>query len=110
MEMLTLTENAANKAKALLAKTGKPDAALRIRVLSGGCSGLEYRIEPDYEAPNPKDTVVESRGLKIYLDAKCLLYMAGSEMDYVSSLMGSGFKIRNPQAVAECSCGQSFTV
>ncbi len=71
---------------------------------------MEYKIEPDSNPPNPRDTVVESQGLKVYLDSKGLLYMAGSELDYVSSLMGSGFKIKNPQAVAECSCGQSFTV
>ena len=107
---LTLTERAAEKAKQLLEKTGKPGGALRLRVISGGCSGMEYKIEPDWEPPTHKDTVIESHGLKVYLDAKGLLYMAGSEMDYVSSLMGSGFKIKNPQAVAECSCGQSFTV
>lgn len=107
---LTLTEKAADKAKSLLAKAGKPEAALRIRVISGGCSGLEYKIEPDAGPPSPKDQVVESFGLKVYLDAKGLLYMAGSELDYVTSLTSSGFKIRNPQAAAECSCGQSFTV
>ena len=109
-QMLTLTESAAKKAQALLQKAGKAEAALRIRVVSGGCSGLEYRIEPDVEAPKPTDTVVESRGVKVYLDAKGLLYMAGSELDWVQTLMSSGFKIRNPQAAAECSCGQSFTV
>ena len=107
---LTITDRAANKAKQLLEKTGKPDAALRIRIISGGCSGMEYKIEPDSNPPAPKDQVVESHGLKIYLDSKGLLYIAGSELDYVSSLMGGGFKIKNPQAVAECSCGQSFTV
>ena len=110
LQYLTLTERAASKAKQLLEKSGKPGGALRIRVISGGCSGMEYKIEPDWDAPSPKDQVVESHGLKVYLDSKGLLYMAGSELDYVTSLMGSGFKIRNPMAVAECSCGQSFTV
>ena len=109
-QMLTITDNAAAKAKSLLEKIGKPDAALRVRVISGGCSGFEYKIEPDVEPPQAKDHVTESHGLKIYLDAKALLYMAGSELDYVSSLMGTGFKIKNPMAVAVCSCGQSFTV
>lgn len=108
--MITLTERAAAKAKQLLEKTGQPGAALRISVISGGCSGLEYKIGPDAEPPKPRDQVAESHGLKIYLDAKALLYMAGSELDYVSSLTSSGFKIKNPQSVAECSCGQSFTV
>ena len=108
--MISLTENAARKVRQLLEKAGQPHAALRLRVISGGCSGLEYKIEPDAQPPKPTDTVVETRGIKVYLDAKGLLYMAGSELDYVSSLMSSGFKIKNPQAVAECSCGLSFTV
>ena len=108
--MISLTENAAAKVRQLLAKSGQPNAALRLRVTSGGCSGLEYKIEPDAQPPKPTDTVVETRGIKVYLDAKGLLYMAGSELDYVSSLMSSGFKVKNPQAAAECSCGLSFTV
>jgi iron-sulfur cluster assembly accessory protein len=108
--MITLTENAAKKVRSLLDKTGQPGAALRLRVTSGGCSGMEYKIEPDANPPKPTDTVVETQGIKVYMDAKGLLYMAGSELDYVSSLMSSGFKIKNPQAAAECSCGLSFTV
>jgi len=108
--LLTLTESAATRAKFLLEKTGKPGAALRVRVISGGCSGLEYKIEPDFEPPKPQDQVVESNGVKVYLDPKGLLYIAGTQMDYVSGLMGAGFKFKNPNAVAECSCGESFTV
>ena len=109
-QLITVTEKAAKKAKELLAKAGKPEAALRVRVISGGCSGMEYKIEPDAEPPKPGDNVVETQGLKVYLDAKGLLYMTGSELDYTSSLTSSGFKFKNPQSVAECSCGQSFTV
>ncbi len=110
MELITVTEKAAKKAKELLEKTGKPGGAFRVRVISGGCSGMEYKIEPDWGPPKPGDNVVETQGLKIYLDAKGLLYITGSELDYVASLMGSSFKFKNPQTVAECSCGQSFTV
>lgn len=108
--MITLTEKAAGKAKQLLEKSGKAGAALRIKISSGGCSGFEYKIEPDADAPKMNDQVAESHGIKIYMDPKTILYMAGSELDYVSSLTSSGFKIKNPHAVAECSCGQSFTV
>jgi iron-sulfur cluster assembly protein len=108
--MITITPSAAAKAKTLLEKMGKPGGALRLRVVSSGCSGLEYKIEPDFEGPQPKDKVAESQGLRVYIDPKSLLYVIGSELDYVSSLMSSGFKVKNPQAVAECSCGQSFTV
>lgn len=107
---ITITDRAVAKAKQLLEKAGKPEAALRVKVLSGGCSGMEYKLEPDTEAPKPSDSVIEQQGLKVYLDSKGLLYMAGSELDYVTSLASSGFKFKNPNAVAECSCGQSFTV
>jgi len=107
-QALTITDNAAKKAIQLLAKT--PGAALRVRVVSGGCSGMEYKLEPDTNPPKPGDTVVEDKGIRVYLDAKGLLYMVGTELDYVSSLLASGFKFRNPQSQAECSCGQSFTV
>ncbi len=109
-QLITLTEKAANKAKELLKKSGKEGGALRLKVISGGCSGFEYKIEPDMEPPKAHDQIVETQGLKVYLDPKSILYMAGSELDYVASLMGAGFKIKNPQSVAECSCGQSFTV
>lgn len=109
-EILTLTDRAAAKAKALLDRTGKPGAAIRVRIISGGCSGMEYKIEPDFEAPKPTDKVVESKGVRLHLDAKGVLYMIGSELDYESSLMGSRFKFINPNAVAECSCGESFSV
>lgn len=108
--MVTLTENAAKKARQLLEKSGKAGAALRIRVEASGCAGMEYKIAPDTEAPSPKDKVAETQGLKIYIDPKSLLYVIGSEIDYVATLMSSGFKVKNPQAVAECSCGMSFTV
>src|SRR5581483_8318976 len=110
MAYITITDRAVSKAKQLLEKAGKPGAALRVKVISGGCSGMEYKLEPDTDAPNANDNVVEQQGLKIYLDSKGLLYMAGTELDYVTSLASSGFKFKNPNAVAECSCGQSFTV
>ena len=108
--VITLTQRAATKAKSLLEKTGKPSAAIRVKVISGGCAGMEYKIEPDFEPAKFNDIVVEQDGVKVYLDPKGLLYMVGAELDYVSSLTGSGFKFRNPNAVAECSCGDSFTV
>ena len=108
-ELLTITDRAAAKAKVLLEKTGKPDAAMRIRVISGGCSGMEYKIEPAFGPPEPTDKVVEAKGVRLYLDAKGLLYIAGTEMDYISALSGSRFKFNNPNAVAECACGDSFT-
>ena len=107
--MITLTTRATEKARTLLAKTGRPEAALRVRVISGGCAGMEYKFEPDFSPPDPNDTVVDSGGVKVYLDPKGLLYMAGSELDYVTGLTGSGFRFKNPNAVTECVCGESFS-
>jgi len=109
MNLITVSDRAASKAKTLLEKNGQ-QAALRIRVISGGCSGMEYKLEPDFDPPKPEDKVVEAKGIRIYLDPKGLLYIVGSELDYESSLVGSKFKFKNPNAVAECSCGESFTV
>lgn len=109
MDLITVTPQAAERAKQLLAKVGKPQGALRVKVTSGGCSGLSYKLEPA-DQPNPQDAVVETQGIKVFLDKKSLLYLAGSELLYESGLMGSGFKFKNPNAVASCSCGESFTV
>ena len=108
--LLSITDRAAERAKALLAKSGHPGAALRVRVISGGCAGMEYKLEPDAGGPGAGDQVVEDKGVRIYLDPKGLLYMVGSVLDYQSSLMSSKFVFKNPNAVAECSCGESFTV
>src|SRR5256885_625412 len=108
---ITLTDRAVSKIKEFYQQDpGLSGKSLRVYIESGGCSGFEYKIEPDTEPPHPQDQIVESQGLKVYMDAKSILYMAGSELDYVTSLMNAGFKIKNPQSVAECSCGQSFTV
>jgi len=109
MDLITVSPQAAERARQLLAKIGKPQGALRVKVLSGGCSGLSYKLEPA-EQPSPQDTVIETQGIRVFLDKKSLLYLAGSELYYESGLMGSGFKFKNPNAVASCSCGESFTV
>lgn len=109
MDLITVTPGAAERAKQLLNKVGKPNGALRVKVESGGCSGLSYKLEPA-DAPGPHDTVVETQGIKVFLDKKSLLYLAGTELSYESGLMGSGFRFKNPNAVASCSCGESFTV
>jgi len=105
--LITVTPQAAEKAKQLLSKSGKK--ALRVKVTSSGCAGLSYKLEPA-DDPEPKDAVQEAHGLKVYLDPKSLLYLVGTELTYESSLMNSGFKFKNPNAVATCSCGESFTV
>ncbi len=109
MDIITVAPQAAERVKQLLNKVGKPQGALRVKVISGGCSGLSYNLEPA-DQPDPQDAVIETQGIKVFLDKKSLLYLAGSELQYESGLMGSSFKFKNPHAVATCSCGESFTV
>lgn len=105
--MITVTEAAAVKIKAFLADD--PEAqALRVYVRGGGCSGYSYgmKLEPVIAED---DTVVEKDGVKVCVDPQSMPLIAGAEVDYVDSLQGSGFAIKNPQAKTTCGCGSSFS-
>ena len=105
--MITLTETAAKKITNLRLEEGKPEWALRIRVVGGGCSGMSYELGWD-EAASPDDNVVESYGVKVFVDTKSAPYLAGSEIDYVeNNMMGAGFAIKNPNVKSSCGCGTS---
>ncbi len=104
---ITLTESAAKKIQDFMKQTEKEDSGLRMRVVGGGCSGLQYQLGID-EKPGAGDKVLESNGVKIFVDLKSVLYLAGTEVDYVEGLLESGFKITNPNAKSTCGCGQSF--
>ena len=104
--MITVTELAAEKINALMPEDGG-DYALRMRVVGGGCSGLMYQMALEQEQ-GEKDKVVESNGIKMFVDMKSALYLAGAEVDYLDGLMQSGFKITNPNASGQCGCGKSF--
>jgi iron-sulfur cluster assembly protein len=105
-----ITAEAVKYAKKRLAARGTPDAAVRLGVRGGGCSGFNYVIEFSDEAPRAKDTVCELDGVKFYVDKKSLIYLAGSTLDYEHTLMFQGFRFRNPQEATRCGCGHSFTV
>lgn len=107
--LLTITEKAAGKIKQIAAKQGKPDIPLRIQVIGGGCSGLTYQFGFADQVTS-KDKMFEQNGVKVAVDPRTLLYVAGSELDYEESLMRSGFKVKNPNATVSCSCGESFSV
>ena len=107
--MLTVTESAAEKIQSLLDREGQSDHGLRMRVVGGGCSGLQYKLEFE-GAPNDDTNVIESHGVRVFVDMKSALYLAGSELDYDDGLMGQGFKINNPNATNQCGCGESFSV
>jgi len=105
--MINITPTAADKISALLQEHGKSDHALRIFVRGMSCSGPAYGMALD-DSTRPDDTIAEVFGVKIVVDPASAQYIEGAEIDYVDSLMGSGFAINNPNAVSSCSCGQSF--
>ncbi len=105
--MITIDEKATAKARELLAKIGKPN--LRVRILSGGCSGLEYKIEPA-ELPGENDLAFSADGFQVLVDRRSVIYVAGATLTYESSLTQSTFRLINPNATATCSCGTSFSV
>jgi iron-sulfur cluster assembly protein len=104
---VTVTDKAAEKAKAILTERGVADAALRLFVAGGGCSGYQYgmAIARNREA---YDIEVECNGVPLLIDSKSALLLDGAEIDYVDDLMKSGFTISNPNAVNTCACGNSF--
>ena len=104
--MLTLTAAAVDKVKEIMAERGEA-GGLRIAVIGGGCSGFQYQMSLDAEA-NADDKVFEQEGLKMLVDARSLLYLEGTKVDYVNGLNGAGFKFDNPNAQSTCGCGESF--
>ncbi len=107
---LSISEGAAQFARQKLTTRGTPDAAVRLGIKGGGCSGFSYVIEFSDDPPRERDTVYEVAGVKFYVDKKSLVYLAGSLLDYEKTLMFQGFKFKNPQEASRCGCGHSFTV
>ena len=104
---LALTEAAATKFKEITATETSPEIGLRVYVYSGGCSGYRYGMMVE-DAPTAEDNVLELSGVKVYVDGNSISLLKGSEIDYVDTLMGAGFTVNNPNAVAACGCGSSF--
>ncbi|CAA7611953.1 MULTISPECIES: HesB/IscA family protein [Magnetospirillum] len=112
MDMKTpiiLTDAAADRVKAMLAKRGKPSAGIRIGVRSKGCSGMQYTLEYADEKTQ-FDEVVEQKGVTVLIDPKAAMFVFGTEMDWVEEQMKSGFVFRNPNEKGRCGCGESFHV
>jgi iron-sulfur cluster assembly protein len=105
--LIKLTASAAKKVGALLAKQGRPTGVLRVAVVGGGCSGLQYKMDLQ-DGPASRDILVETGGVRVVVDPKSALYVTGSELDYLDALEG-GFKVKNPNAATSCSCGESFS-
>lgn len=105
-----VSEQAVVFAREKLAQRGTPNAAVRLGIRGGGCSGFSYVIQFEDEAPRERDYVFEFGGVRFLIDKKSLIYLAGSTLDYEKTLMFQGFKFRNPNEAASCGCGHSFTV
>lgn len=107
-KLIKVTEAASAKLSALLSRQGRPQGALRVAVIGGGCSGLQYKMDL-VDGPVAKDIMVESAGARVVVDRKSALFVSGSLLDFSDELQKGGFKVTNPNAVAHCSCGESFS-
>ena len=107
--MINVSQTAASKINELLAEEGKSGSGLRVFVQGGGCSGFQYGLMIE-ENGGDSDQVFESNGVRLYIDPVSISYLKGAEVDFVETVTGGGFTIRNPNAVSTCGCGQSFTV
>ena len=105
--MIAITEAAANEIRRQRDKRGKPDSAIRIGIRGGGCTGFSYLFEWEDKDPRPTDKVFEQHGVKLVVDPKSYIYFQGTELDFVKSMMGHGFKFNNPNVKGSCGCGES---
>ena len=104
-----VTSSAIRRIRFLREKEDKPEAALRLRIIAGGCSGMQYRMDLA-DTPRATDQVVVAEDAKVFVDPKSMTYLKGSTLDYEEDLFGGQFKIVNPNAKHSCSCGLSFTI
>jgi len=106
-KLVKVLDNASTHLRGLLERQGRPDGALRIAVIGGGCSGLQYMMDL-VDGPRVRDILVPSNGVNVAIDPKSALFVSGSELDFSDELQQGGFKDSNPNAVVTCSCGESF--
>lgn len=107
--LIKVLSGASDKLTSLLKKQGQLEhGALRVAVVGGGCSGLQYKMDL-VDGPADRDIMVESAGVRVVIDPKSALFVSGSELDYSDDLQSGGFKVANPNAIVTCSCGESFS-
>jgi iron-sulfur cluster assembly protein len=106
-KLVRVLDGASRHLRGLLERQGRPDGALRIAVVGGGCSGLQYKMDL-VDGPRDRDILVASNGVRVVIDPKSALFVSGSELDFSEDLQQGGFKVSNPNAVVTCSCGESF--
>jgi iron-sulfur cluster assembly protein len=106
---ILLSDSAVKRLRLLLEQRQTPEAGLRLAVKGGGCSGLQYAMEWA-EKPRERDKIFEREGVRVFVDPKSYLYLMGTELVFEETLMGSGFKMQNPNVKGSCGCGESFTI
>ncbi len=107
--MISLTNRAEGKVKEFIQSQEESYPGVRVKVVAGGCSGFEYRLVLE-RAAKDGDQVLEQDGFRIYVDEQSMLYLDGTEIDFVESSTGSGFSFNNPNVTGSCGCGESFHV
>ena len=105
-QVMRLTDAAADRIKAVMARADKPVAGLRVGVKNGGCAGMEYTMEYA-DAVKPTDEIVEDKGVKILIDPKAVLFLLGTEMDFKTEKLSAQFVFKNPNQTSACGCGES---
>ncbi len=109
MPVMQLTDRAADRVKDIISRSDTPIAGLRVGVKKGGCAGMEYTM--GYAAaPEPGDEIIEDKGVKIMIEPQALLFLLGTEMDYITEKMSSRFVFNNPNQVSACGCGESIEI
>jgi len=108
-QIITLSDNAAQRIKEIMANTKDPSIGVRIGVKSGGCAGMSYIMEYA-KSSNSNDEVIEDKGVKVLIDPGAVMYLLGTEMDYKKEELSSTFVFKNPNETERCGCGESFKV
>lgn len=108
-KVVSLTDAAAERVRSIMSRSEKPIAGLRVGVKNGGCAGMAYTMEYA-DAVGPHDEVVEDKGVKILIDPKAILFLLGTQMDFQTSKMSSGFVFNNPNQTSACGCGESVAI
>ena len=108
-KILTLTDAAAERMKQIMSRSEDGVIGLRVGVKKGGCAGMEYTMEYARER-GPHEDVVEDKGVKVFVEPKAILFLLGTEMDYKTDTLSSGFVFRNPNETSACGCGESVAI
>ncbi len=108
-QIITLSDNAANRIKEIILGAESNSIGVRIGVKSGGCAGMTYNMEYAKKI-NPNDEIIEDKGVKVFVDSSAVMYLLGTEMDYKKDKFSSSFVFKNPNETERCGCGESFKI